>query len=203
MSISATTNYMSNDQIIAWMEQKTDEQYGLLSSSMDVANSRADEEKDLNDINTLIVDSKTNGGDAQALYDAVNNAIAKYQHDPEVMTALQPIQSKLSDEYAAALKAASAPTVPSTGGDETSDGNESGVTQTSASTPAPVHITDDQSDAWTKNITDSTASLSQQDQLSMIDIQQENGDINQAKQIAAALIDAADKTSSSIINHIS
>jgi hypothetical protein len=196
MSISATSNYMSNADIIAWMEQKTNEQYGLLDNSMDVANSRATEEQDLNDIDTLINNSKTDGGDAQKLYDAVNAAVDKYKDDPEAMKVLQPIQNQLKDAYdTAADDASTTTTVPSSGGSQL-------VAITPTSAPAPVIITDDQRDSWSKDIGAKINDLAKQDSLSMIDIQQVNSDINQAKQIAAALIDSADKTSSAIINQI-
>jgi hypothetical protein len=196
MSISATSNYMSNDQIIAWMEKKTDDQYGRLENSMDVANARATEEQDLNDIKTLIVDSKTNGGDAQALSDAVNAAIDKYKDDPEALKVLGPIQSTLKDEYDAASDAASSSTSYSSGG-------SSMVSLTQTSTPAPVTITDDQRDAWGKSIDGTISDLSKQDELGMVDIQELNSEINQAKQLASALMDSADKSATSIIDHIS
>ena len=196
MSISATSNYMSNDQIIAWMEKKTDDQYGRLEDSMDVANGRATEEQDLNDIKTLIVDSKTNGGDAQALSDAVNAAMDKYKDDPEAMKVLGPIQSTLKDEYDAASDAASTSTSYSSGGSAM-------VSVSQTSTPAPVKITDDQRDAWGKSIDGTISDLSKQDELGMVDIQELNSEINQAKQLASALMDSADKSATSIIDHIS
>jgi hypothetical protein len=44
--------------------------------------------------------------------------------------------------------------------------------------------------------------LGKQDQLGLINIQELNSEINQAKQIASALLDASSKSADAIISHI-
>ncbi len=57
-------------------------------------------------------------------------------------------------------------------------------------------------DSWTKSITDTIDGLGKKDQLGLINIQEFNSEINQAKQVASALMDASNKASDAIISHI-
>ncbi len=191
MSISPTTSYVSNDSIIAWMETKTSGEYASLSDSMDLANTRADQEQTLNDIKELIVSSKTNGGDAKDLRAAVSDALQKYEDDPEMTKALQPISDSIEKAYSDA-EGSSSTTSTSTSGDTSNNA----ITTT-------VTINDDQRKAWGDDIDAALDPMGKQDQLGMIDIQQMTSEINQAKQIASAILDSADSAAKAIINHIS
>jgi hypothetical protein len=231
MSISATSNYMSNDEIVAWMQQKTDALYSNMTSAMQASDSQADCEAALNKIKTDIADSKTNGGDAAAIHDEVNAALAKYGDVPGVKDALQPIADKLNADYGTAdpvavkpgvaetppVGASSGPsTVPVTEaewaavtrghpwGVIASPGAPYTLTYTTPTSPGPksVTVTADEVTAWTTSIGDAIDDLGRKDQLALINIQEINSEINQAKQTASALMDSADKSANAIINHI-
>ena len=183
MTISATSNYMSNDEILAWMETKTDNLYGGMRSDMTDSNTRADAEAALNKIKGDIADQKNrpHGGDCAAIHDEVNAALAQYGDIPGVANVLQPIADVLNGCYGTSedVNVANPPTsvgsVPIFGGD---------------------------ADTWSKSIGDTVDNLGKKDQLSLINIQELNSEINQAKQTASALMDAADKSASAIISHI-
>jgi hypothetical protein len=69
--------------------------------------------------------------------------------------------------------------------------------------PSVIKASSAQIDSWTTEIGNTVDGLGKQDQLGLINIQEFNSQINQTKQIASALMDAADKASNAIISHIS
>ena len=192
MSINATSNYMSNFEIVAWMQDKTEGLYGQMRTSMQGANERADAESALDDIKAAIANSKDK--DAQTVYDLIGGALNKYQDVPEVAQVLQPMLDELNRRGNQRAQEANTPIVTTGPDGET-------VVQLPP-TPAPVTISSNDVDAWTKQIGDKVDALGKQDSLAMINIQEFNSQINQAKQTASALLDAADKSSNTIINHI-
>jgi hypothetical protein len=197
MSISATTGYMSNEAILAWMEDKTEGLYDHMRDAMQGANTRADAESALDAIKAAIVNDK--GKDATHVQQMINDALTKYAGVPEVAQVLQPMADKINGEFTKAKNdAAAAQAVVAALGNNW-------MTQTfqQASTPAAVTISSDDSDAWSKQIGDQVDALGKQDQLDMINIQEFNSQLNQAKQTASALMDSADKSATAIINHIS
>ena len=192
MSISAT-NYMSSFSIESWMEQKTDGLYGDMGQSMDVSNRRADAEEELNKIKDMTVAAK--GKDGNALLAEVDSALSEYSDIPEVAIALQPMADGL---LAQSQKANDANMTP---GKSTSGYVDSSGSGTSAK-GAPFNVDGASADNWSAGIGHSVDALGKQDSLGLINIQEFNSEINQAKQIASALLDASNKTSDSIINHI-
>jgi hypothetical protein len=217
MSITATSTYMSNDQIIAWMEEKTDGMYSNLRNAMDDSNKRADAEAALNKISGDIANSKTNGGDASAIHDEVNATLAEYGAIPGVADVLQPIADSLNSQYGTANPVdvpppppPPPPANPDPNGTFTLPTYTSLTSTASSSTPAlaqpaapvSVKISSDQAETWAKNISDTVDNLGKKDQLALINIQEFNSEINQAKQLASALLDSADKSASAIISHI-
>jgi hypothetical protein len=190
MSINPTTNFMSNEYILGWMEAKTEGIYGKMRTAMDTSNDRAHAEEVMNSIKSKIADAAANHTDGALLRTDLEDAIQKYGTEfPELKTALQPIFDELDTRYE---KNASAPKdfpwvlfkLPAPG-------------------PEPVSISKEDSDRWSKSIDDQVEAFGKADQLSMINIQEYNAQLNQAKQTASALMDAADKSASAIINHIS
>jgi hypothetical protein len=186
MSITATSNYISSASIEEWMETKTSGLYQDLGSSMDVSNRRADAEGELNHIKQLLLDVKNKGGDATEAYAEIQSAMNEYQDVPEVAQTLGSIAQDLSE---------------STDTSSSTSVNQGGVITAGTSAAAPK-ATDSQIDDWTKSIGDAVDGLGKQDSLGLIDIQELNSEINQAKQIASALLDAANKASDAIISHI-
>jgi len=212
MSINASgTNYVSNFALQAWMEEKTEGLYGKLRDSMDVSNDRADAESALNDIKNELLQMKTNGKGAQDVGLAIHDAIDKYGAEfPEVKKVLEDFATTLDDRaQAAAYAAAGAPGMAQaiasgTGGRPSPWATTPATSPAPAShvAPVPVKLTNDEIDAWTKAIGDRVDDLGKKDQLGLINIQEFNAQINQAKQTASALMDASDKAANAIINHI-
>lgn len=215
MSISPTSNYMSNAEILTWMEGKTNDLYGNMRDAMDASNRRADAEAALNKVKDDIANSKNNGGDAAAIHDELNATLAEYGDIPEVSQVLQPIADKLNGAY----RTADPVIVPAPA--RVVDPNARWTAQLAtqvaaqvfsatpitvsvtqyASTPT-VKISSGDADTWSKDIGDTVDNLGKKDQLALIDIQEFNSEINQAKQTASALMDSADKSANTIISHI-
>jgi hypothetical protein len=211
MSINATSSYMSNADILAWMETKTEGLYGHMRDAMDVANTRSDAESALDDVKAELQNAKNNGGDATAVTQAINDALAKYKDVPEVAEVLQPMADKLNGEYAKAAKdAATAQATAAALSNTPNPGGAAGMVLQAEidqanrdSKPRAIKLDSNDVDNWAKQIGDKVDALGKQDQLGLIQIQEFNSQLNQAKQTASALMDAADKSSSNIINHIS
>jgi hypothetical protein len=190
MSIDATTNYMSNSSIEAWMEQKTEGLYGSMGDAMDTSDRRADAERELNKIKSLLTDAKSKGCDATTAYTETQAALAEYADVPELVQALGPIAEDLSEANEVNVPMGTA---------------QSGfiTATTSPGAAQPLTVQSSQIDGWVSSIGDTVDGLGKQDQLGLINIQEFNSQINQTKQIASALMDAADKAAEAIINHIS
>jgi predicted lipoprotein len=194
-SISGTSNYMSNAEILEWMQLKTEDLYGGMRTAMQGANQRADAESDLNDIKAAIANSANNGGNADAAHALIEAALAKYKDMPEVAEVLQPLSTELNTRYEQAALDANKPVLT-----QDADGNV--ISTPGSGKPGPVTISSNDVTTWTKQIGDKVDNLGKQDSLDMINIQEFNNEINQAKQTASALMDSADKSTSTIINHI-
>jgi hypothetical protein len=210
MSISATSNYMSNSDILGWMEKKTDGLYGQMRDEMDGADTNADAEAALDQIKADIANTKTDGNNSAAIHDEVNDALTKYKDVPGVTDVLQPIADKLNDQYGTSDPVNVMPPPMSVPTTLTTTPIGAAYTQTHPNVllaqsfgPKQFAIDSGDVDTWTKNIDSTLQSLGSKDQLSLIDIQEVNSELNQAKQTASALMDAADKSATDIIEHIS
>jgi hypothetical protein len=204
MSISATSDYMSSASIEAWMEQKTSSLYQQMGDAMDSSNRRADAETALNDIKAKILATKDNGGNAGDLQAEINTTLQEYKDLPEVTKVLQLLADKLA-EQAAPPPASPAPSGTQSGWSWSWSGSTSQVSaalRAALQPPVAIKVSSDEADAWSKSIGDTVDGFSRQDQLGMINIQEFNSEINQAKQIASALMDSSSKTNDNIISHI-
>jgi hypothetical protein len=193
MSITATANYMSNAYIEQWMDQKTDGLYGGMREAMDTTDHRAAAEAELNKIKAMLVAAK--GQDGNAVRDEINTALQDYKDVPGVADTLQPIADKLQSQYELAEDANYTPAT-ARGGDVIS-----ASTGSQSSNPS-FNINSEDATSWGDAIDNAVSDLGKKDQLGLINIQELNNQINQAKQIASALIDSADKSASAIISHI-
>ncbi|HTA92161.1 MAG TPA: hypothetical protein VK745_21425 [Polyangiaceae bacterium] len=210
MSISATSNYMSNTDILAWMETKTDGLYGQLRDEMNGADTSSDAEAALDKIKADLANTKTDGNNSAVIHDEVNDALTRYKDVPGVADVLQPIADKLNDQYGTSDPVNVMPGPMSISGAIVSTSINSAYAQAHPNVslaqeigPKQFAIASDDVDAWTKNIDGTLTNLGSKDQLSLIDIQEVNSELNQAKQTASALMDAADKSATAIIEHIS
>jgi len=191
MSINGTTNYMSNGSILAWMEAKTEGIYGKMRTAMDTTDARANAEEALNKIKSKFADAAANETDGVLLKADIEDAIKKHGAEfPEVAETLQPILDELNQRQAK----------------NEFDAKNNWLTQWTnfaAPDPKPVSISGDDSKRWGDSIDNQVEAFGKQDQLGMINIQEYNAQLNQAKQTASALMDAADKSANAIISHIS
>jgi len=195
------SNFISNSEILAWMQKKTDGIYGNMRDAMDTSNARADAEDALNDIKSQFLQMKTNGKDATEVNAAIHQAMATYGEEfPEINKCLESFAKELDDRFAAEagkVEAQRVWVVPE-GFDK-----RQGHWETRGGTPQPVNLDEKTIDDWCKAIGDKVDALGKQDQLGLINIQEFNAQLNQAKQTASALMDAADKAANAIISHIS
>ncbi len=204
MSINASTNYMSSSSIEAWMETKTEDLYGSMRSAMGESNNRANAEQALNEIKADILNLQQNGGDVTELQKKLNDTLEQYKDVPELVTVLQPIANNINDRMGAASLAAASPPTLTVQAYNRSSGSATTISLPApAANPQPVTIDKPTSDNWSSEIGNTVDGLGKQDQLGLINIQEFNSQINQTKQIASALMDAADKAANAIISHIS
>lgn len=228
MSITSSSgsHYMSNASIMAWMEEKTERLYEQMGTAMDQSNSRADAEDALNDVKTKIDALKASGADAAPLSGEIKDIIARYDAEfPEVRQALQPIADELDKKAAdIQLKAQDQWTAPNA---NRVPGTRSG----SMATPTPAQnqntrksepvaskqsddkvdkvpelpkltISSDDAERWSNQIKNKVDALGKQDQLGMVHLQDLNGQLNRAKDVASALMASADKAADNIVSHI-
>jgi hypothetical protein len=193
MSVTATSNYMSSFTIESWMEQKTDGLYGEMGQSMDVSDRRGAAEEELNKIKDMTVAAK--GKDGNALLAEVTSALSEYSDIPEVVTALQPLADGLTAQ-SQTVNEKNMTTGVATSGTPVSGGSGS------MTKGAPFNVDSTNADDWSAGIGHAVDALAKQDSIGLVNIQEFNSEINQAKQIASALLDAANKASDSIISHI-
>jgi hypothetical protein len=233
MSISNISGgtYMSDADVVAWLEAKTEPMYANLKAAMTGADTNGDAEAALNKIKEDIANSKDGTADPAAIHDEVNAALTKYKDVPGVTDLLQPIADELNKQAGTAEPltgpgAAPPPGMvkPDTviiavapaqyqaaahahawGATFSAPGQPTTLTYTTTAPPTPPKITisSDQVTAWTQSIGNTVDDLGRQDQLAMINIQEFNSQINQTKQTASALMDATDKSNTDIISHIS
>jgi hypothetical protein len=196
MSINPTSNYMSNANIMEWMQEKTGDLYGNMATAMSSADRNSDAEAALNKIRGDIANTKVSGNDGLAIRDEVNDALQKYGDIPGVADSLQSIANKLNGDYETSQWTTTAVGVMDADGAFQQTG-----TATTRTTPV-VKISPDEVDSWTKSIDNTVSDLGKSDQLALINIQEMNSEINQAKQTASALMDSANKSSNDIISHI-
>lgn len=222
------SHYISNAAFLEWMQTKTDGLYGKMSDAMDVSNDRADAEDALNTIKSKIADVQAGNGDPNELYALVNETIAKYGDEfSELKSTLDSISHELHAKGAVppdgTEEMGRKPYIPpppppqitlSRGGSVPNPAYEKWEQQWGVEfakypdmvirpTPAKVTIEEDTATRWTNAIKDRVDDFSKQDQLGLINIQEFNAQLNQAKQMASALMDSSDKAANTIIGHIS
>jgi len=194
------SNFISNSEILIWMQEKTEGIYGNMRGAMDTSNSRAHAEDALNDIKNQLLEMKTNGEDAAAVNASIHQTIDTYSKEfPEVGKVLQGFADELDERFAAE---AAKPGTEQVWVEDKLRTVAGGYYITVGADAQPVKLEEKQIDNWTKAIGDKVDALSKQDQLGLINIQEFNAQLSQAKQTASALMDSSDKTANTIINHI-
>jgi hypothetical protein len=218
------SHYISNAEFLLWMQEKTDGIYTKMGDAMDVSNDRADAEDALNKIKADIAAVKAGKADANDLYALVNQTIDKYGAEfTELKDTLSPISQELKNMGAklpdAPVEPDRKPYIPAPpskklAGDHPNAAFEKWEKEWGGlaaarpdliigTTPKKVTIDDGIAERWTNAIKDRVEAFGKEDQLGLINIQEYNAQLNQAKQMASALMDASDKAANSIISHIS
>jgi hypothetical protein len=218
-------HYISNADFLVWMQEKTDSIYTKMGDAMDVSNNRADAEDALNTIKAKTADVQAGKADANDLYALVDQTIKTYGDEfPGLKDTLDPIAKELNDQGARLPDGSDAgptgyipPPPPQSsltrGGPVANPAYEKWAAEWGVEyakhpdmvikdAPAKVSIDADTAKRWEDAIKDRVDNLSKDDQLGLINIQEYNAQLNQAKQTAAALMDAADKSANAIISHI-
>jgi len=172
---------------------------------MSGASNRADAEAALDQIKAALQNSS--GKDATQVTQMINDAIAKYPDVPEVAKVLQPMADKLNGEFSTAQAQATQAQLELASNQAVGSPRnlfaQATVQSLKDQATVKVNIDSGDSDTWGKQIDSTVQDLGKEDQLDMINIQEFNSEINQAKQTASALMDASDKSSEAVISHIS
>ncbi|HEY2410236.1 MAG TPA: hypothetical protein VGI10_29730 [Polyangiaceae bacterium] len=211
MTVEATgsSNYMSDSEIMAWMEQKTEGLYQSMRDSMDVANRRADLESALGDMQGLLADTKTGEASADQVYAKMGDLLDQYKDFPEVTQMLEPMYATMTTQRNAAGQQAAQ--VAATN-EHNAQLQQAYIDQhpgqhppdfgAQQPTPPPFSVSAADADAWGAQMKDKVDYLGKQDQLGLINIQDVNSQINQAKEIASNLIDSQNKSASAVVANI-
>jgi hypothetical protein len=182
---------MSDSEIMAWMEQKTDGLYQTMRDSMNVANDRADLESQLGDLQGLLADTKNGTATPAQVLAKLNQLLAKSQQFPEVAQMLQPMHDALVQRFQQAASDAAMYNAQHK--------DDAGFVPKK---PGAVGITSAEADTWAGQLKDKVDYLGKQDQLGLINIQDVNSQINQTKEIASNLIDSENKSASAVVANI-
>lgn len=213
-------NFISNAEFLAWMQDKTDGIYGKMRDAMDVSNDRAEAEDALNKIKGAVADLQAGKTTGNEVYAMIDEAKKKYgEAFPAMNETLDPIAKELTD-MGATLPGGPAPYIPAPPLKYLPHSNLESTAWTAwqkqwgqeakahpelviGSAKVITSIDKAIADRWSDKIKNQVESFSKEDQLGLINIQEFNAQLNQAKQTASALMDAADKAANSIISHIS
>ncbi|HTQ04782.1 MAG TPA: hypothetical protein VMI54_13045 [Polyangiaceae bacterium] len=208
---SATSNYVSDGEIIAWLEQKSNEQYGQLDSMMFASDDRSQLTQDLTNLQADIDGGKSDS-DVLKEMQAVQQRYAGTSLAPEVDQLLLPMEVQLApyvecnpsadtgDSVDSAVKNSSLP--PGTIASLLAT-LESPVTTLSAEAEStdPTATAPMRKDFSTQ-IKGETDKLGRIDQLDLINIQQLVSDARQTDELGSNILASRDQTSNAIVGNI-
>lgn len=208
MTDIGSTGYMSDGEIVAWLEQKSNDQYHGLKAEMNASDDRAKLIEDLTDARAAV-----DGNDPNTAFDKLT-AIAENCTDPETKAFVYDEQAQLlgwvtgGDEKSDALKAA-------IDGSSLSDNDKQAlkdkitharsvmdVTDTNADTDANRKIHDQQKQKVSEALDGRTTDLTHIDQVAMLNIQQAVADAKQTQELASNILSSREQASMAIVGNI-
>jgi len=217
--ISPTRAYLSDSEMIAWLQAKENEQYGKLREQMDASSSRGDLMKDLTNLRATL----DNDSDPEKATQAMQQLIDKYkgkQDEAAVDRLLLPALAKLVPALPESARVEASAFVSSTLENSALPPDEKQALAASISASSVVLDASSLGSAVTSAIDSVTSTLpgptlkelsdklksetdelGRIDQLALINIQQVMSDVRQTEQLASNLMSSRDQTSNSIIRN--
>jgi hypothetical protein len=216
-------NYISDEQIMAWLAKQQDDIYGDLKGSMKLSEDRAKFTDELNNIKAHLHEANDSPGhDFNKVNEELQTFIGTYGSDPdfaELCKGLDDIATHVQSDCNAQTKYAAEMANYQSLFDARS-AQESSLRLDPAAfmlavvsntliqvpkkpdEPAVQQYTEAQMKTWDELIGSKTDVSSKNDQLTMIHIQELKATLDQGAQLASTFISSGDKTSSAIINNI-
>src|SRR3954467_13386148 len=208
MTDIGSTGYMTDSQIMMWLEQKATDQYSNLGDQMAASEDRSKEIKGLTDARAAVDAGKPDDAfqqlhDLEALATDPNEQGFLLKEQIELLGWVQHGQSK-ADALLAAINASSL------SGDEkqalTDQINKEKDVMAANDTNAPTQQNTDIHNVQQKRVSGELDSRSQDlgriDQLALINIQQLVSDAKQTDQLASNILASRDQTNNAIVGNI-
>jgi hypothetical protein len=205
--ISPTSAYLSDSEIIAWLQAKENDQYGDLRTQMDASSERGDLMKDLTNLRAEL----DHDADPQKTFEDMQSIVAKYKNTPEgvdVDRLLLPSMIKMlpalsGDAHQQAVDGISSAisNSPLPDAEKTTLG-----TQLLGMQFIPNMLGNGAASDASKELSDKlkseTDQLGRVDQLALINIQQIMADARQTDQLASNVLSSRNQASNSIVGNI-
>jgi predicted AAA+ superfamily ATPase len=196
--------YLSDGEIIAWLEQKSDEQYGRLHTMMDGSTQRGQLIEDLTKLKADIDANMPIGG----VEDEIEAIRAKYKGTPfegEVESTLGPMEARLKNATGEGNPeiAQDLAIINDTTGTYTLEQKAAAQDDYDAAS-ANLLTRDDQNpfkDEFVTKLDAETGQLGRIDQLALIQIQDLVGTVRQNDQLASNLIASGDQACTTILSN--
>jgi hypothetical protein len=197
--MTTISNYVSPEELTAWLAEKQNDLYADMRRAIDISNERSAMQSDLADIQKHLTDFNASGN-LEELAEEITLFLDKYADNPhldEVAEPLIELRNLIVQHYSlAANRKASDIALAQQMGD-------SGLVAQLRNQPLPqLSFGDPQIAAWTDAIKAKGDFLSQQDQLAMIQIQELNGKVNQSEQLVSNLLASQNETQRAVIGNI-
>jgi hypothetical protein len=208
MTDIGSTGYMTDSQIIAWLEQKSTDQYSNLGDQMTASEDRSKEIKALTDARAAVDGAKPDDafqqlGDLRAAATDPKDQAFFFKEQIELLGWVQHGQSK-ADALIAAIDASSLSL-----GDKqalTDQISKEQVVMAKNDTNAPTADNADmhkkQQSQVSEELKDRADDLGHIDQLALINIQQLVADAKQTDQLASNILASRDQTNNAIVGNI-
>jgi hypothetical protein len=202
------TGYMSDGEIVAWLEQKSNDQYHGLKAEMNASDDRAKLIEDLTDARAAV-----DGNDPNTAFDKLT-AIAENCTDPETKAFVYDEQAQLlgwvtggdkkSDDLKAAIEGSSLSDNDKQALEDkvTHARSVMDVTDTNADTDANRKIHDQQKQKVSEALDGRTTDLTHVDQVAMLNIQQAVADAKQTQELASNILSSREQASMAIVGNI-
>jgi hypothetical protein len=206
-----SSNYLSEAEIMQWVEQQENDKYGQLRTSMDYENTRNAMLQELNVIEDII---KSGGGtpeELKKLQDATTQFLEKYgevpefAHMSEMVKGLQGEAEKRLEGYAAARVPTGQDGVGHTAVGRTLNASSASAhsqPELKSSTPLPGPFTDKQIQDWNGSLQKEADQISHNQDLAMIRVGELRNGIDDITKMASQMLKGANDAADLLINNL-
>jgi methyl-accepting chemotaxis protein len=199
----SAANYISEGDILAWVEQQQDVQYGQLRGAMDFETSRGKMLEDLSVIKKLAKDAAKDANVIPELDKAIKEFAGKYciiddfEHIAKAVTELAPeVSSKAEELSTLADRQATYDADPPTSKDR--NGN---LIHTKPRPTAPGPLNQENVDKWAESVTGLSDNISHNQDLAMIRVGELRNTVDNIAKTGSQLLKSGNDTASLIINN--